>query len=337
MVGYPEALTDPSYQGQILALTYPLVGNYGVPQFELDRFGILKCFESDRVRVRGLIVHELCERPSHWSSSRSLHEWLFAEGIPGLGGVDTRRLTRLLRAHGVLLGTLFFPEYPDQTAIGDLRHIVNSIEDPNKRDLVAEVSVQAPVTYGPQSGARVVLIDCGVKHSIIRHLRKRDLTVIRVPYNTPAEGIFEYDPKGVVLSNGPGDPTICADTIRATKTLLESGIPIMGICLGVQILALALGAKTFKLKYGHRSQNQPVVDCENGRAYVTTQNHGYAVDRDSLEASGAKLWFLNANDHTVEGFRLTDKPVFAVQWHPEASPGPRDTEFLFDDFAKLVR
>ncbi len=336
MVGYPEALTDPSYQGQILALTYPLVGNYGVPQYELDRFGILKSFESDKIRVRGLVVHELCERPSHRSSSRSLHEWLFAEGIPGLGGVDTRRLTRLLRAHGVLLGTLFFPEYADQTAISELRHMANSIEDPNKRDLVAEVSVQAPVSYGPQSGTRVVLIDCGVKHSIIRHLRKRDLTVIRVPYNTPAEGIVEYDPKGIVLSNGPGDPTICANTIRTTKTLLESSIPIMGICLGIQILALALGAKTFKLKYGHRSQNQPVVDYENGRAYVTTQNHGYAVDRDSLEASGAKLWFLNANDHTVEGFRLTDKPVFAVQWHPEASPGPRDTEFLFDDFAKLV-
>ena len=337
MVGYPEALTDPSYQGQILALTYPLVGNYGVPKYELDRFGILKSFESDRIRVRGLIVHELCERPSHWSSSRSLHEWLFAEGILGLGGIDTRRLTRLLRSHGVLLGALCFPEKPDETTIDELRRKVMSIEDPNKRDLVAEVSVQAPVVYGPLSGARVVLIDCGVKQNIIRHLRKRDLTVIRVSHDTPLEVILEYDPKAIVLSNGPGDPTICVDTIRTTKTLLESGIPIMGICLGIQILALALGAKTFKLKYGHRSQNQPVVDYETGRAYVTTQNHGYAVDRDSLEASGAKLWFLNANDQTVEGFKLPDEPVFAVQWHPEASPGPRDTEFLFDDFAKLVR
>ena len=337
MVGYPEALTDPSYQGQILALTYPLVGNYGVPSNQLDRFQILRHFESEVIRVRGLIVHELCERPSHWTSTRSLDEWLRAEGVPGLGGVDTRRLTRLLRSYGVLLGALCFPEKADAALADESRLEAGHFEDPNKRNLVAEVSARSPITYGPEDGSRVVLVDCGVKHSIIRNLRKCDLTVIRVPYDTPADEILSYKPEGILLSNGPGDPSICTATIESTRTLLETGLPIMGICLGTQILALAAGAKTFKLKYGHRSQNQPVIDCENGRAYVTTQNHGYAVDRRSLEASGMKLWFLNANDQTVEGFRFPGRPVFGVQWHPEATPGPMDTRFLFDEFAKEVK
>lgn len=336
MVGYPEALTDPSYQGQILTLTYPLVGNYGVASNEVDMFGIPR-FESDGIRVRGLIVHELCERPSHWTCTRSLDEWLSAEHIPGLRGVDTRRLTRLLRSHGVLLGTLCFPEDANETLTDELRLKASRIEDPNKRNLVAEVSIRTPILYGAEDGSRVVLIDCGVKHSIIRNLRKRDLTVIRVPYDTSADEILSYNPKGIVLSNGPGDPSVCSKTIESTRTLLETGLPTMGICLGIQILALAAGARTFKMKYGHRSQNQPVVDCENGRAYVTTQNHGYAVDRHSLETSGIKLWFLNANDQTVEGFRFPDRPVFGIQWHPEATPGPVDTEFLFDEFAKQAR
>lgn len=336
MVGYPEALTDPSYQGQILTLTYPLVGNYGVPSNELDSFEILRHFESERIRVRGLIVHEQCGRPSHWTSTRSLDEWLSDEGVPGLGGVDTRRLTRLLRSHGVLLGTLCFPENANDGLTDELRLKASAIEDPNKRNLVAEVSVRSPILYGPEDGSRVVLVDCGVKNGIIRSLRKRDLTVIRVPYDTPADEILSYKPKGIVLSNGPGDPSACTETIDSTRALLETGFPIIGICLGVQVLALAAEGKTFKMKYGHRSQNQPVVDCENGRAYVTTQNHGYAVDRHSLETSGMKLWFLNANDQTVEGFRFPDRPVFGVQWHPEATPGPMDTEFLFDEFAKQV-
>lgn len=336
MVGYPEALTDPSYQGQVLALTYPLVGNYGVPSNELDGFQTLCHFESDAIRVRGLIVHELCERPSHWTSTKSLDEWLSAEGVPGLGGVDTRRLTRLLRSYGVLPGTLCFPDAG--VALADESSLkVGRIEDPNRRNLVAEVSTRSPILYGPENGPRVVLVDCGVKHSIIRNLRKCDLTVIRVPHDTPADEILSYKPKGIVLSNGPGDPSICTATIESTRALLQTGLPIMGICLGIQILALAAGAKTFKMKYGHRSQNQPVVDCENGRAYVTTQNHGYAVDRRSLESSGMKLWFLNANDQTVEGFKFPHKPVFGVQWHPEATPGPMDTEFLFDEFAKEVK
>jgi carbamoyl-phosphate synthase small subunit len=338
MVGYPEALTDPSYHGQILTLTYPLVGNYGVPSNELDEFQLLRYFESDAIRVRGIVVHELCEHPSHWTSTRSLDEWLNSEGVPGLSGVDTRRLTRLLRSYGVLLGALYFPENTAVAGLTDeLKLKAARVENPNERNLAAEVSVHRPIQYGPDDGRRVVLVDCGVKHSIIRNLRKRNLTVIRVPHDTSAEEILSFKPKGIVLSNGPGDPTACTATIASTRNLLETRVPMMGICLGTQILAVAAGAKTFKMKYGHRSQNQPVIDHVNGRAYVTTQNHGYAIDSSSLEAAGMEVWFSNANDRTIEGLKFPNSPIFGVQWHPEATPGPKDTEFLFEEFVRTLR
>ncbi len=329
MVGYPEALTDPSYRGQILALTYPLVGNYGVPSFNViaDRLPVF--FESDRIQVRGLIVHEVCDIPSHYQSVRTLDEWLRDEGVPGIYGVDTRRLARTLRERGVMLGTL---QISQRLGAPDLKRIPN----PNESDLVKEVSVDKVRTYHRERKERVVLIDCGVKLSILRNLLKRHVAVIRMPYDSTTDQIMRHRPDGVVVSNGPGDPKTCRRTIQSIKDLMETHTPILGICLGNQLMALAAGADTYKMKYGHRSQNQPVLDLETGRCYITTQNHGYAVDKAALEKSGLNAWFVNANDQSIEGIRYPRKPCWGVQWHPEASPGPTDTEFIFDFFLKKV-
>ena len=332
MVGYPEALTDPSYKGQILALTYPLVGNYGVPSNYLN-LGLPLYFESERIQTSGLIIHELCEDPYHWASIRTLDEWLQDEGIPGISGIDTRRLTKKLRTHGVMLGILKVCEEGEELNLDSLLKESKSIPDPNATDLVAEVSVKAPVQYKVDGKHTVVLIDCGVKNSIIRNLLRRSINVIRVPYNTSAEAILAYHPDGIFVSNGPGDPKRCVETIEAVKELVEK-VPLMGICLGAQILALSQGGDTYKLKFGHRSQNQPALDLKTNRCYITTQNHGYAVDVDCFSNIPLECWFINANDKTVEGIRHKSKSAFAVQWHPEASPGPYDTEFLFDEFGK---
>lgn len=328
MVGYPEALTDPSYRGQILCLTYPLVGNYGVPSHDKVQDELSISLESQHIQVRGLVVHELCETPSHWQSVSSLHEWLRGEKIPGIYGVDTRRLARILREKGVMLGAII----PNNTE----RDLKVEISDPNKLDLVREVSVRKPITYLAGRTKRVVLIDCGVKDSIIRNLLMRNFAVVRVPYDTKASEIMNFKPVGVVVSNGPGDPKKCTDTILTIRELIETHLPILGICLGTQMIALAEGADTYKMKYGHRSQNQPVINTETGRCYITTQNHGYAVDKQRLEQAGLIAWFVNANDMSIEGIRHPSKPYWAVQWHPEASPGPTDTEFIFDFFADKV-
>jgi len=328
MVGYPEALTDPSYRGQILCLTYPLIGNYGVPSRDVDPEGLSVSFESQQIQVRGLIVHEVCNTPSHWQSTSSLDEWLRDERITGIYGVDTRRLARILREKGVMLGTI-------KTSDIELDFDV-AIEDPNKFDLVGEVSVERPITYQDGRAKRVVLIDCGVKNSIIKNLVSRNFTVVRVPYNTGVDEVMTFDPCGVVVSNGPGDPTKCSITIETIRKLIEYQMPMLGICLGNQLIALAEGAETYKMKYGHRSQNQPVIDVETGRCYITTQNHGYAVDKSRLEQAGLIAWFLNANDKSIEGIKHPTKPYWGVQWHPEASPGPTDTEFIFDFFASKV-
>jgi carbamoyl-phosphate synthase small subunit len=334
MVGYPEALTDPSYKGQILTLTYPLVGNYGVPPFDLN-FGLPLYFESDRIQVQGLVIHELCHNPHHWASTRTLDKWLSDEGIPGIYGVDTRHITKKLRAHGVMLGILHVCEAGEEPNLDQLLAQAKSIPDPNLTDLVRQVSVKAPVHYKVDGKHTVVLIDCGVKYSIIRNLLKRGISVVRVPYDFSAKEVMEYKPSGVFLSNGPGDPKTCAATIDCIRELAEE-VPLMGICLGAQILTLALGGDTYKLKYGHRSQNQPALDLKTNRCYITTQNHGYAIANESIKKTPLDAWFLNPNDKTVEGVKHKTKPVFAVQWHPEASPGPYDTEFLFDTFAKTL-
>ena len=335
MVGYPEALTDPSYKGQILTLTYPLVGNYGVPPYDLN-FGLPLYFESDRIQVQGLVIHELCHEPYHWASTRTLDKWLLDEGVPGIYGVDTRHLTKKLRMHGVMLGILQVCEAGEEPNLDNLlKEAKRGIPDPNLTDLVKEVSVKEPVHYKVEGKNTVVLIDCGVKYSIMRNLLKRGINVVRVPYDFSAKEILEYKPDGVVVSNGPGDPKKCVDTIACTKELVDK-VPLMGICLGNQILMLAMGGETYKMKFGHRSQNQPALDLKTNRCYITTQNHGYAVDMQCLEKSPLDCWFINANDKTVEGVKHRSKPVFAVQWHPEASPGPYDTGFLFDTFAKLM-
>jgi carbamoyl-phosphate synthase small subunit len=332
MVGYPEALTDPSYRGQILTLTYPLVGNYGVPPYDLN-MGLPLYFESERIQTQGLIIHELCTEPYHWASTRTLDKWLQDEGIPGISGVDSRRLTKKLRTHGVMLGILKVCAENEELNLDALQQEAQSIPDPNLTDLVSEVSVKEPVQYKAEGKHTVVLIDCGVKNSIIRNLLRRGMDVIRVPYDTSAQDVLSYNPDGVFLSNGPGDPKRCVKTIETMKVLVEEK-PVMGICLGAQILTLSQGGNTYKMKFGHRSQNQPALDLKTNRCYITTQNHGYAAEFDCLSKTPLDCWFINANDKSVEGMRHKTKPVFAVQWHPEASPGPYDTEFLFDIFIK---
>jgi carbamoyl-phosphate synthase small subunit len=334
MVGYPEALTDPSYKGQILTLTYPLVGNYGVPPYDLN-FGLPLYFESDRIQVQGLVIHELCEQPYHWASTRTLGKWLSDEGIPGIYGIDTRRLTKKLRTRGVMLGILQVCETGEEPNLDSLLQEAKNIPDPNLTDLVKQVTVKEPAHYKVKGKNTVVLIDTGVKNSILRNFLKRGISVVRVPYDFSAKEILEYKPSGVVVSNGPGDPKKCVVTIKCVEELAEK-VPVMGICLGNQILSLAMGGDTYKMKFGHRSQNQPALDLKTNRCYITTQNHGYAIDEKCLEKSPLECWFLNANDKTVEGVKHRSKPVFAVQWHPEASPGPYDTGFLFDTFAKLM-
>jgi len=336
MVGYPEALTDPSYKGQILALTYPLVGNYGVPPYDLE-LGIPLYFESENIKVTGLVIHELCKQPYHWASTKTLDEWLKSENVPGIYGIDTRKLTKKLRIKGVMLGILQVCEEEQNPNLETLLKEVNEVPDPNSIDLVKEVSIREPVHYEVGGSKKVVLIDCGVKNGILRNLLQRRVNVVRVPYDFSTKEILEYNPNGVVVSNGPGDPKKCVKTIECVRELVEENIPIMGICLGTQILALALGGDTFKMKYGHRSQNQPALDLKTGRCYITTQNHGYSVNPDSLKDTSLETWFTNANDKTVEGIKHREKPVFALQWHPEASPGPYDTEFLFDEFLKTMR
>jgi carbamoyl-phosphate synthase small subunit len=335
MVGYPESLTDPSYKGQILTFTYPLVGNYGVPSYEKEN-GVLKYFESEKIKVSGFVIHELCKNPSHWASKRSLDQWLKDENIPGIYGIDTRKLTKKLRVKGVLLGIIKVCEPDEEPDLPQLLKEVRNIEDPNLRDLAKEVTVKEPIFYPSGGKKTVVLIDCGVKFGILRNLLQRGFNVVRVPYDFSADQILDYKPHGVLISNGPGDPKQCSKTVEAVKELMDNDVPMMGICLGTQILALAEGGDTYKLKYGHRSQNQPALDLESGRCYITTQNHGFTVKRDSIKDTGLKEWFMNANDKTVEGVKHVKKPAFALQWHPEASPGPFDTEYLFDHFKKLV-
>ena len=334
MVGYPEALTDPSYKGQILNLTYPLVGNYGVPSNVLS-FGLPLYFESNRIQTSGLIIHELCSEPYHWASTRTLDRWLQDEGIPGISGIDTRRLTKKLRTQGVMLGIIQSCEPGEEPNVDLLLKEARSIPDPNETDLVKEVSVEEPISYNVDGKCTVVLIDAGVKNSIIRNLLKRGVNVVRVPYGFSAKEILEFKPNGVFISNGPGDPKKCLPTIEAAREIVGA-LPTMGICLGNQILMLALGGDTYKLKFGHRSQNQPALDLKTNRCYITTQNHGFAIAGDCFEKTEFECWFLNPNDNTVEGIKHMTKPVFAVQWHPEASPGPYDTRFLFEEFVRIM-
>lgn len=337
MVGYPEVLTDPSYFGQILVLTYPLVGNYGVPSWNAyDRWKIPKFFESEGIKVNGFIVHEYCDTPHHWQSTQTLGNWLEKENIPGLQGIDTRMLTKKLRVHGVMLGVLeVFREGVDPN-LNSLIKEAKRIPDPNESDLVARVTCSEPILYYNEGRKTVVVIDCGVKHNLLRELLAFGVDVVRVPYNFSADEIMEYKPAGVLISNGPGDPKKVQDTIFTVNNLIEDNVPVMGICFGNQIISLACGGNTYKLKYGHRSQNQPCVDSNTGRCYITTQNHGYAVSLDSLKDTNLELWFQNLNDKTVEGLLHKRRNVISVQFHPEHTAGPVDTRYIFDLFLKML-
>ncbi|RLF11893.1 MAG: carbamoyl-phosphate synthase small subunit, partial [Thermoprotei archaeon] len=290
MVGYPESITDPSYQGQILCFTYPLMGNYGVPSWDIrDPWGLPLHFESDKPHVLGVIIHELCEYPSHWANRKSLHEWMLEEGIPGIYGIDTRKLTKKLRVKGVMMGALEVSE--GDVDVDSLMSAVEKAPKYDYLDLVAEVTVKEPVVY-ENPGPTVVVIDCGVKYGILRDLLKRGLRVVRVPRDWSADKILSLEPKGVVVSNGPGNPELNVSTIKATRELIEVGVPVLGICLGNQMVALSLGASTFKLKFGHRGQNKPCIDLETGMCYVTSQNHGFAVKEERLEEYGLTVWWL---------------------------------------------
>jgi len=319
MVGYPETLTDPSYAGQILVLTYPHIGNYGVPRWSRDDLGLPEWFESERIQVTGLVIATLSDDVSHWSAERSLDDWLKKESVPGLSGVDTRALAKRLRDRGAMLGKVL-PSGLDVP-----------FQDPNLRNLVSEVSIPGPVSYGTD-GPRIVLVDTGAKANIVRMLVRAGARVLRVPWDYDFFG-EPFD--GLVLSNGPGDPKKADKTLEHVRRALEQRVPTFGICLGNQILALAAGADTYKLKFGHRAQNQPCLEVGTRRCMVTSQNHGYAVDGSTLPA-GWREWFVNANDGTNEGIRHEWKPARGVQFHPEANPGPTDTSFLFEKFLEML-
>ena len=311
MVGYPEAFTDPSYAGQILVCTYPLIGNYGVP----DR----KLFESEKMQIAGLVVSEYSETYSHHGAKQSLAEWLKKSGVPAISGVDTRALTKKLREHGVMLGQL-------------VNGKLGKFTDPNKDNLVAKVSPKKKQVYG-KGKIKIIAIDCGMKENIVRSLSRAETTVIRVPWNYDFTR-EKYD--ALFISNGPGDPTMCGSTIEHIRDAMRKQKPILGICLGNQLLALAAGAKTYKLKYGHRSQNQPCIDQETGRCYITSQNHGFAVDGKSLPPQWNE-WFVNANDDSNEGIAHKSEMWRSVQFHPEAAPGPTDTHWIFDRFIEDLK
>jgi len=319
MVGYPESLTDPSYQGQILTLTFPSIGNYGVPGDGAGEFGLPAAMESDRIQVAGLVVADYSPAYSHWEAVQSLSAWLREHGVPAICDVDTRALTQRLRERGTMLGKLEVDGDPGWF-------------DPATENLVARVGRGREGTINPGPEPRLAVIDCGCKNNILRCLARRGASLEVLPWDAdPAD--VEHD--GLVLTNGPGDPVTCEATIRHVAAALQRDVPVFGVCLGCQLLALASGASTFKLRYGHRGQNQPVIDTKTRRCYVTSQNHGYAVDSRTLPDDW-EVWFLNANDGTVEGIRHRSKPVSAVQFHPEASCGPVDTAFLFDRFLEQV-
>jgi carbamoyl-phosphate synthase small subunit len=318
VTGYTESLSDPSYSGQILTLTFPLIGNYGIPgKDRVDKLS--KYFESDRVQAAGLIVNNYSTDYSHWNAERSLSDWLEEHGVPGLTGIDTRALTQKLRDKGSLLGKIVVDE--------DVPFF-----DPDKHDLLQKVTVEKTEEFG-NGKYKIMLVDCGSKANIVRCLLNRDATVIRVPWNHDFSS-EEYD--GLFISNGPGNPKRAAVIVENLKKAYQREKPIMGICLGHQLMSLSAGADTYKMKYGHRSHNQPVLLSGTDRAFITSQNHGYVVDNPSIPAEWDH-YFVNLNDGTNEGLRHKTLPYFSVQFHPEASSGPTDTEFLFDEFMNFVK
>ncbi len=339
MTGYPESLTDPSYAGQLMTLTYPLIGNYGVPPCTSEDNDLPHFMESERIHAEAVIVSDYSETFSHWNAAESLSDWLKREHVPGITSIDTRRLTKVLRQHGVMHGRIVFDGETGTTDETPQEYgKTNFVEKVSCKDIKVytrqEVQVYPLWADVPRSSSkRVVLVDCGVKANILRCLLKRDVEIVRVPWDYDFTDL-EYD--GLFLSNGPGDPNTCEATVRNIRQAMkDEHLPIFGICMGNQLLAKAAGAKIYKLKYGHRSHNQPVRMVGTDRCFITAQNHGYAVASTSLSADWEPL-FVNMNDGSNEGIRHTSRPWFSVQFHPEAASGPTDTEFLFDEFVKLL-
>ena len=352
MTGYPESLTDPSYAGQLMTLTYPLVGNYGVPPFTVEPNGLATFMESERIHAEAIIVSDYSEDFSHWNAVESLADWLKREQVPGITGIDTRELTKVLREHGVMMGRIVFDDVENE--IDNSQLTIDNYEDVNYVDRVSckeiivytgkESPLHFPITT-PTAQLncqlstvncqlkRVVLLDCGVKSNILRCLLKRDVEVIRVPWNYDYNEL-EFD--GLFISNGPGDPDTCDAAVQNIRRAMKNEkLPIFGICMGNQLLSKAGGAKIYKLKYGHRSHNQPVRMVGTERCFITSQNHGYAVDNTTLTEDWEPL-FINMNDGSNEGIKHKRNPWFSAQFHPEAASGPTDTEFLFDEFVKLL-
>lgn len=323
MTGYQEALTDPSYKGQILLLTYPLIGNYGVN---------IEDFESKRIQVEGFVVREACTSPSHRIWNKTIDEFLKEHEIPGIAGVDTRALTIKIRRYGTMKAGL--KTSYDEIDKEEMLEKTKKQKDISEIDLVSIVTSKKIEKYG--KGERIVLIDCGYKRSILKNLIKRGFEVVVVPAFYDSRQILDLEPCGIVVSNGPGDPMQAWYVVENLKKIMDEQLPIFGICLGNQLLALACGAKTYKLKFGHRGSNQPVKDLRTDRVYITSQNHGFAVDEETLPEF-LEVSHINLNDKTIEGITHKELPIFSVQYHPEAHPGPRDSEYLFDEFTKLVR
>jgi carbamoyl-phosphate synthase small subunit len=349
MTGYQEILTDPSYKGQIVTMTYPLIGNYGVNSQDV---------ESWAPHVAGFVIRELSPVVSNWRADHTLHEYLVKHGIPGIQGIDTRALTKKLRVRGALTGCISTAGITVEEALAQARawggmagrdyvsevtHKEAFLWDPKDQDSAAFDITQQNLPANPRQVRKplpaadvpIVAYDFGMKYNILRRLRQKGFKVQVVPAHTSAADVLKYKPAGVFLSNGPGDPAALGGIVREVKTLVDTGIPIFGICLGHQILGQAFGGKTFKLKFGHRGGNQPVKDFESGRVEITSQNHGFAVDATSLPSDVA-VNRINLNDQTVEGLRHKTKPIFCVQYHPEASPGPHDSTPLFDEFRAMI-
>lgn len=324
MMGYPESLTDPSYAGQLMTLTFPLVGNYGVLPFTFEENGLPTFMESEKIHVRAIIVSDYSREFSHWNGVETLADWLKREQVPGITGIDTRQLTKVLREHGVMMGKILFDDMPDEVPEADYAGV----------NFVDQVSCREVIKYNEGADKKVVLVDCGVKANILRCLIRRGVEVIRVPWNYDFNEL-EFD--GLFLANGPGDPETCEVTVQNIRRFLANPVvrPCMGICMGNQLLSKAAGARIYKLKYGHRSHNQPVRKVGTETCFITSQNHGYAVDSSSLPADWEPM-FVNMNDGSNEGVRHKKNPWFSAQFHPEACSGPVDTEYMFDDFVKLL-
>lgn len=327
MTGYQEVLTDPSYCGQIVVMTYPLIGNYGIN---------LNDFESGQPWVRGFVVKELCDQPSHWQASKGLSVYLAENGIPGLAGIDTRALTRHLRSAGAMGGVIVTTADEGEPSAEQIAAWAAKASGFTMHDHVKQVTTPQPYRiFG--HGHRVVVVDFGLKGNILKSLSERGCDLTVVPATTPAEEILGLRPDGVMLTNGPGNPADVPEAIAMVQRLIAQGnLPVFGICLGHQIISLALGASVYKMKFGHRGANHPVKDLTTGRVFITSQNHGYAIDEGSLDAKAIAVTHRNLNDGTVEGLAHRTKPVFSVQYHPEAAPGPRESAYLFDRFLALM-